>query len=301
MGGPAARRRPGPARHADRRPGPRAGRAGLRPLDGRARHERPRPPTAAAPARATRSGWCASCACATGSTPTARSRWSATRRCSAGSPPPTAAESPGAAPRPGPIRGILPRVTAARRPPAAGRRKSRLAVVLVAALAARRVVALAAGLVLGLARGVLALAAGLVLGLARGVVALAVGLVVALACRRSCRAASPACRAASCPSCAAARRPRSRLWRVDADEVLRVPARRERPRAGGRVADALAVGLQRLRYFQPGTSVPPGAPCLQVPCWSRYVYVVARRAGGRARSACRCACRRPAAPCRTCR
>ena len=33
------RRRPGPARPADRRPGPRARRAGLRPLVGRARHE----------------------------------------------------------------------------------------------------------------------------------------------------------------------------------------------------------------------------------------------------------------------
>ena len=42
VGGPAARRRAGPARRADGRAGPRAGGAGLRPLDGRARHERAR-------------------------------------------------------------------------------------------------------------------------------------------------------------------------------------------------------------------------------------------------------------------
>ena len=99
---------------------------------------------AAAPARATRSAWCASCACATGSTPTARSPWSGTRALQRWLAPTDRGQSARARPRARARSGVRPRGPGAAL--RGCRRKSPLAFVLVAALAARRVVALAAGL-----------------------------------------------------------------------------------------------------------------------------------------------------------
>ena len=179
--------------------------------------------------------------------------------------PPRATETAGGPPPPG---------RDGPRPPACGPRvRARLAALLVLGVAGS-VIALAALLVVGLAGRVVALAARLVLGLGRALVALAVRLVARLG-RAACRLAVglSACRAL--PALRAQLRAEHDLAAaVDDDRVLHASLARVNVRERAvELPTPLRLVLSGL-YLKPATSVPPGAPSLQTPSCSWYVYVV---------------------------
>ena len=151
---PLRARGPGPARHADRGPGPRAGRAGLRSLDRRARHQR-----ALLPRRRPR--------------PERRAR----TRARAARPRLDRRRRRGHARRARRAAALAGRARLSRAEPGRRTRAQAVGPPAPRLLAARRVVALAARLVLRRGPGASSLLPrGLVLGVAGGIVAPAAGL-----------------------------------------------------------------------------------------------------------------------------